>query len=58
MSLWMMIYGSLGPLGVIAYGAAGDIIDIQTVFLVASGLMAAYLAIMIFRRGFRPLDSA
>jgi predicted MFS family arabinose efflux permease len=56
MSLWMMIYGSLGPLGIIVFGAAGDIVDIQTVFIVAAVLMASYLTFMTVRRGFAVLD--
>lgn len=56
MSLWMMIYGSLGPLGIIVFGAAGDIVDIQTVFVVAAALMASYLTFMTVRRGFAVLD--
>lgn len=57
MSLWMMIYGSLGPLGIMAYGAAGDVVNIQTVFLVAAALMLSYLVLMRSRQGFVVLDA-
>lgn len=57
MSLWMMIYGSLGPLGVIAFGAAGDLVHIQTVFLIAAGCMATFLVVMASGRRFAVLDA-
>ena len=57
MSLWMMIYGSLGPVGIITYGGLAEAIDIQTVFILAAGVMAGFLAFMTARRGFRVLDA-
>ena len=57
MSLWMMIYGSLGPVGIITYGGLAEAIDIQTVFVIASAAMATFLAVMTVRRGFRVLDA-
>ena len=57
MSLWMMIYGSLGPVGIITYGGLAEAIDIQTVFILAALAMLAFLAAMTARRGFRVLDA-
>ncbi len=58
MSLWMMIYGSMGPLGIIAYGGLAEAIDIQTVFVIGSAAMLAFLLVMSVRRRFRVLDGA
>ncbi|MEM7285352.1 MAG: MFS transporter [Actinomycetota bacterium] len=57
MSLWMMIYGSLGPVGIITYGSLAEAIDIQTVFVLAAAAMLTFLAVMTVRRGFRVLDA-
>jgi MFS family permease len=58
MSLWMMIYGSLGPLGIITYGALAESVDIQHIFVAAAVLMTAYLALMSSRRSFSVLESS
>lgn len=57
MSLWMMIYGSIGPVGIISYGGLAEAVDIQTVFIIGAGVMMAFLAFMTVRRGFRVLDA-
>lgn len=56
MSLWMMIYGSLGPLGILLYGGAAEFVDMQTVFIGTAILMGLYLVAMTSRRAFRVLD--
>lgn len=57
MSLWMMIYGSLGPGGILAYGGLAEVVDIQVVFIGASAAMALWLVAMATTRAFRVLDT-
>lgn len=58
MSLWMMIYGALGPVGIITYGAVAESVDIQRIFVAAAAVMALYLAVMTSRRAFVSLEPA
>ncbi len=56
MSLWMMIYGALGPAGIMTYGALAETVDIQRIFVAAAVLVAAYLVYMTSRRSFAVLE--
>ena len=56
LSLWMMVYGALGPAGIITYGAVAESIEIQRIFVVAAAMMVLYLAFMTSRRAFLSLE--
>lgn len=57
MSLWMMIYGALGPAGIITYGAVAESVDIQRVFVGAAAALLVWVVAMTARRAFSTLEA-
>lgn len=56
MSLWMMIFGGVAPLGILIQGSLSEVVNVQWVLLGDGVVLAAVLVWFAVRRRFRVLD--